>query len=112
MNAPGRTIDTASATPGQRLADAVLDEHGNVLVGAGCELTAGLIRSLSRRGVEHLCIAPDEIAAPDAPDAAALADHHQRATARVAHLFRHATRQGRLNPLMHSVLQHRLEGPA
>lgn len=109
MNAPGRTIDTASAAPGQRLADAVLDEHGNVLVGTGCELTAGLIRSLSRRGVEHLCIAPDEIAAPDA---AALADRHQRATARVAHLFRHATRQGRLNPLMHSVLQLRLEGPA
>jgi hypothetical protein len=97
----------AGAVPGDHLAEAVLDDNGNVLVGAGCELTASLIQSLTRRGVTGLCVA--RAVAAEAVDAVDPAVRHERVLARIAHLFRHATQQERLNPLMHSVLRHRLE---
>ncbi len=105
MNISPHTIALADAEPGERLAEAVVDDNGNVLVGAGCELTAGMIQSMIRRGVKTLCVAR-----PAVIDEAECAARYERARARITHLFRHATKQGRLNPLMHSVLAYRLEG--
>lgn len=102
MNTTHHTIALAGAAAGQRLAEPVLDERGNVLVGADCEITEAVLQALARRGVTELCVARTEVV--DETEAAA---RRARAAARVAHLFRHAMRQGRLNPLMHSVLQYR-----
>ena len=111
MSAAPHTLHTlalASAAPGELMAEAVLDDHGNVLVGVGCELTASLLQALARRGVTTVCIA--RAVAAEAIEQVDSAIRHGRAMERIAHLFRHATQQGRLNPLMHSVLQYRLEG--
>lgn len=110
MNADRHLIALTDAAPGDRLAEPVLDDQGQVLVGAGCELTAGLIQSLARRGVTGLCIARVAAAGLEVEEVCQ-ATRHERASARIAHLFRHTTRQGRVSPLMHSVLQHRLGGP-
>ena len=109
MSTTAHTLALADATPGQHLAEAVLDDHGNVLVAAGCELTASLLQALGRRGVAELCIAHTEAVEPDGPgELVDPAARHAHATERITHLFRHATQQGRLNPLMHSVLQYRI----
>ena len=117
ITAAAHTLALADAVPGQRLAEAVLDDHGQLLVGAGCELTTPLLQALARRGVAELSIAHAAAAEPAEPDdlaepaeAVTPAARHAHAAERIAHLFRHATQQGRLNPLMHSVLQYRLEG--
>lgn len=114
MTGAAHTMALADVAPGQRLADAVLDDRGQVLVGAGCELTNPLLQALARRGVAEVNIAhaaaaePDELAEP--AEAVDPATRNAHATERIAHLFRHATQQGRLNPLMHNMLQYRLEG--
>ena len=121
MNALQHTVSLDAAMAGQRLAGAVLDDRGQVLVNAGSELTLSMVQALLRRGVKQVCVARGDIALRPAqadPQAAANEEaqnvdpqtRRERASARVAHLFRHATQRGQLNPLMHSVLQYRLEG--
>lgn len=42
--------------PGRRLAAALRDEQGQLLMPAGVELSEGTLHSLRRRGVRELCV--------------------------------------------------------
>ena len=44
------------AKPGMKLAKPVLTEKGVVLVGAGIELSEGILRSLENKGVEKVAV--------------------------------------------------------
>ncbi len=58
-----------SARPGMRLAMALLDERGQVLVPAGSVLSASLLDSLLRRGIGSLCVARQAADDPAAGEA-------------------------------------------
>jgi hypothetical protein len=50
------TLPIDALRPGMHLAEALLDERGQVLVPAGCELSDSLLLGLQRRGIEALAI--------------------------------------------------------
>lgn len=49
------------AEPGMVLSEAVLDAHRGVLIPQATALSESMLRSLARRGVEHLFIVDDDI---------------------------------------------------
>lgn len=51
--------------PGIRLAAAVSDSSGKVLLAEGTELTAGLIASLQKRGLSHVPVAVQTPCSPE-----------------------------------------------
>lgn len=97
-----QAIPITQAVAGSVLAEPVLDSRGQVLLGAYATLTDDLIRSLDSRGVSALCVECPKLV--DAVDPQA---QRERAAGRIAHLFRHSTRQGTINPLMPLVARYR-----
>lgn len=102
MTTRRQTVPITQAEPGCVLAEPVLDSHGQVLVAACTTLTTGLIEALGRRGVTALCVE-----CPHPSDEVDLQAGRELAAKRIAHLFRHCTRQGTINPLMHLVIRYR-----
>jgi hypothetical protein len=70
------------AIPGMVLSDALLDNHGNVLLAEGVVLTEGILASLRRHRIATLPIKSDDVSADD--EEAELVRHEQR----LAKLFR------------------------
>ena len=89
MTTAHETLPVTDAVLGRVLAEAVLDDQGQVLLGASTTLTTDLIKSLSRRGVTTLCVQSQSLG--DGPDPQA---QRELAVQRIAYLFRHCTQQG------------------
>lgn len=91
-------------TVGERLAEPVLGDGGNVLLPAGAELTESMLASLQRRGVAMLMVEREV-----AEDPAALEARRQALTAQLDHLFRHAGEGRAVQALYQAVLAFRME---
>ncbi len=101
MNDAIHTVATSALQPGARLAAAVLDASGRVLLPEGAVLDEVAIGGLRRRGVAEV-----RVVVPDATDAEA----YRRALAeRLAILFRHAGESEAAAQLRRVVLDHRTE---
>lgn len=97
-----RTIEVAEAEEGMQLFEDVVDRQGNMLIPAQTALTASLIRSLERRGIETVQVTDDSISAEELEAARA------QAVARIDQLF--AKSRGRASEeLRQAVLAYRTE---
>jgi hypothetical protein len=99
-----RTVFMDEVTPDSVLAEALHDEHGHILLGAGTVLTAALIDSLDRRGVP--CVT---LVGPSADGALDIETRRQQARHAIEALFRHSLRHGQINPLIHLITHYRMD---
>jgi len=90
MTAAYQLMPLADVRSGMVLSDVVRDERGNVLLSKGVVLTATLIASLGRHGIEALAIVAAQDADADAPPPAP--PDHAAIQARLDHLFRNNER--------------------
>lgn len=60
-----RTVELDHAEEGMQLYEAVVDRQGNVLIPGQTALTASLIRSLERRGIETIQVIDDRASAEE-----------------------------------------------
>jgi len=97
-------LPVAQLQPGMRVASALADENGRLLLPAGTELSDAAIASLQRRGIEQVSI---ELEVEDDP--AALERYRQQVTERLDHLFRHAGRDSETMALYRAIAQYRME---
>ena len=104
-------LPLSEAILGSRLAEPVQDAQGNTLLAAGTELTDSVIRSLQRRDIETVCVleAPEAEELDEAARASRLEAERARVKRQVEHLFRHSLQPDQINPLLHLMLQYRLE---
>ena len=97
-----RSVPLDEVEEGAQLYEQVVDRQGNVLLPAGAELSAGLVRSLERRGIEAVIVVDDSISAE------ALAQAREQAGARLDDLFSKSS--GRASAALRQlVLEYRLE---
>lgn len=101
------TLAIADVQPGMRLAEAVVDETGRLLVPDGCELTESLLLSLARRNIAELKISRDVEESPAVREA-----HRARIAGELDVLFRQAGDGEETRALYRAVLAFRLEHPA
>lgn len=97
-------ISVASAIPGMRLAKAVLDDSGRLLVPDGTMLTESLLLGLQRRGVGDLFINQ-----PEEEDPAEREATRARVSRSVAIRFRHAGDGPGSKALQEAILAFRME---
>lgn len=90
--------------PGMRVALAVADAAGRVLLPAGAEITESTIASLRRREIEQVSV---ELEVEDDP--AALEARRQQVVAQLDRLFRRAGQGAETRALYQTVAQYRME---
>lgn len=93
--------------PGMRVAAAVEDASGRVLLPAGAEITESTIASLQRREVESVGV---EVEVEEDP--AAVEAKRQQVAAQLEHLFRRAGDGAETRRLFEVVAQYRLGASA
>jgi len=98
------TLPLSEAVVGLRLAAAVLDEGGHVLVPAGVELSVGMLQGLQRREITEVAV-EREVEEDPAAQAAYLA----KLTTQLDHLFRKAGDSDETRALYQAVLDYRME---
>lgn len=98
------TLPLSEAVAGLRLAAAVLDGAGHVLVPAGAELSAGILQGLQRREIAEVAVERDVEEDP-AAQAACLA----KLAAQLDHVFRKAGDSDETRALYQAVLDYRME---
>lgn len=98
------TLPLSEAAAGMRLAAAVLDEAGHVLVPAGAELSEGMLQGLQRRDVVEVAVEREV-----EEDPAAQAAYRAKLTAQLDHLFRKAGDADETRTLYQAVLDYRME---
>jgi len=98
------TIAIDDAQPGMRLAEAVVDATGQLLVPAGSELTESLLQGLRRREIAELTV-EREIE----EDAAAREARRAKAVEQLDRLFRKAGDGAETRQLYQAILDFRLE---
>ena len=97
-----RTIALEQAEEGMQLFEDVVDRQGNVLIPAQTALTASLVRSLERRGIESVQVIDDSVSSEEIEAARA------QALARLDQLFSRS--HGRASEeLKRAVLAYRTE---
>lgn len=101
------TIAIGEARPGMRLAEAVVDAMGQVLVPAGSELTESMLQGLRRREVAALVV-EREVEEDDAAREARQA----RVAEQLDRLFRKAGDGTETRQLYQAILDFRLEQPS
>lgn len=94
----------ADVQPGMRLAVALSDDAGRMLVPAATEMTEASLESLRRRGISELYIEREEVVDP-----AVLAARRNEIEQRLAVLFRKAGEGAETKALHQAVLAFRLE---
>jgi hypothetical protein len=99
-----KKIPLGQAEPGMQLAAAVCNQRGEVLLQAGCELSASGLSGLRKRGVGHIVV---QMADPRSEDE--LAVERAQVLDRLNLLFRNAGQDQHLASLYHLVLEYRLE---
>lgn len=100
-------LNIGDVLPGMRLAVAVSDDAGRVLVPAAVELTESLLESLRRRGVAELHVEREQ-----SIDPALLAARRAECEARLAQLFRNAGDSAETTALHRAILAFRMENCA
>lgn len=90
--------------PGIRLAAAVSDSAGKVLLAEGAELTPGLIASLQKRGLSHVPVAVQTSCSPEE-----LSAQQEKIRNRIEWLFRNCGNDPLMGRLCEAVLEYRLE---
>lgn len=95
-------LDRAGA--GMRLAAALCNQRGEVLMQAGCELTESALASLRKRRIGHLVVQME-----DARSEEELAAERAGVLDRLSLLFRNAGQDEQLASLHRLVLEYRLE---
>lgn len=98
------TLPLNEAVAGMRLAAAVLDEAGHVLVPAGAELSESMLQGLQRRDVVEVVVEREV-----EEDPAAQAAYRAKLTAQLDHLFRKAGDADETRALYQAVLDYRME---
>jgi hypothetical protein len=101
------TLAIDALVPGMRLAAAVLDAGGQVLLPAGAELTESMLQSLFRRGVAELLVETEAEEDPAIVEARRVALEIQ-----LARLFRNAGDGAETMALYKAILNFRLERAA
>lgn len=91
---------------GMKVAEAVLDDGGRVLVPAGAEVSASMLTSLARREVATIMVEHEVEEDPAQREA-----HRIAVAARLGELFRKAGDGPETRTLYEAVLAHRLENP-
>lgn len=97
-------LAVADLQPGMRVAAAVADAAGRVLLPAGAEITESTIASLQRREIGQVNV---ELEVEDDP--AALEAYRREVTAQLDHLFRKAGQGAETRALYEAVKKYRLE---
>lgn len=99
-----KTLPLGAVSVGMRVAEAVLDTAGQVLVPAGAEINEGILQGLARREIAEIRIECEVEANPAAREAhlAHLASHLDR-------LFRKAGDGEETRLLYRAVLDYRME---
>jgi hypothetical protein len=98
------TIELDDASAGMVLSSVLLDAGGGTLLPKGAELTDSLLTSLRRRGIERIAIVDDRVSEAE------LSVERERASKRLAVLFRKCATQNASTSLQNSILLYRLEG--
>jgi hypothetical protein len=99
-----KQVDMDDAAPGMVLAEAVLDGQNAVLLPAATELTESMLRSLQRRGIEHVFVVDDSVS-PEEWEAEC-----RRVQARLDRLFRICRGKGASDILLGQILEYRTGG--
>ena len=98
------TVAIKDAQPGMRLAMAVMDDSGRVLLPAAALLTDSILQSLQRRNVLQLVIEREEMLDP-----VVLAAHQAEIEQQLARLFRKAGEGEATQALHKAILEFQLE---
>jgi len=98
------TLPLSEAAIGMRLAVAVLDEAGHVLVPAGAELSEGMLQGLQRREIAEVSVEREV-----EEDPATQAAYRAKLTAQLDHVFRKAGDGDETRALYQAVLDYRME---
>ncbi len=106
MNKKHRYVDLHQISPGEILADDLLDKLGHVLLPAGTELTASMLKAIANHDIHQLPLNyvtdPDSVE-PQREDT----DSIEQQLNRVNHLFRHSPREGATETLRNYVESYR-----
>ncbi|KXB28971.1 hypothetical protein AT959_19290 [Dechloromonas denitrificans] len=97
-------LPLSDAVVGLRLAAAVLDEAGHVLVPAGAELSESILQGLQRREIAEISVEHDV-----EEDPAAQAAYRAKLAAQLDHIFRKAGDGDETRALYQAVLDYRME---
>lgn len=92
--------------PGMKVAEAVVDEGGRVLVPVGAEVTESMLAGLGRRDIASIKVEHEV-----EEDPAARAAHRAAITSRLDRIFRKAGDAPETSTLYQAVLEHRMENP-
>ena len=92
--------------PGMKVADAVVDDSGRVLVPAGADVTEAMLASLLRREVVSIKVELEVEEDPAAREA-----HRAMIVSRLDRIFRKAGDAAETRTLYQAVLDHRMENP-
>lgn len=98
------TLTLEQLRPGMRVASALVDEGGLVLLPAGVELSEGTIASLQRREVREVQV---ELEVDDDPEA--VERHRHQVKEKLDRLFRNAGDSSETRGLYEAVAKYRLE---
>lgn len=102
MNKRCKKVEMDDAEPGMVLSEAVLDSQQTVLLPEETVLTDAILRSLQRRGIDHLYIVNDEVSPEE------LEAERQRVQARLDRLFRLSRGKGASDVLYQRIFDYRL----
>lgn len=102
MNNRCKKVEMDDAEPGMVLAEAVLDSQHTVLLPETTELTDSILRSLQRRGIDHLYIVDDDVSTEE------LEAERRRVQARLDRLFRLSRGKGASDALFQRIIDYRL----
>lgn len=105
MNPASQILPLESLRPGMRLAEAIRDRLGNIMLTEGTTLTEVHLAALGQRGIASVLILPERIP-PSDEDIAAM----RRSTEeRLRHIFRKTLDQPGNLKLFETILEYRLE---
>jgi hypothetical protein len=92
--------------PGMKVAEAVVDDGGRVLVPVGAEVTEAMLAGLGRRDIASIKVEHEVEEDPVAREA-----HRAVIVSRLDRIFRKAGDAAETRTLYQAVLDHRLENP-
>jgi hypothetical protein len=101
MNTAFKQLDLDAVSAGMLLWDSVLDAHGGVLLPSGTALTDAMLSSLSRRGIDVVCVKNDDLSEEE------LRAVRERVQLRLDRLFRRCRDCGASAALLERVAAYR-----
>lgn len=105
MNPDGQILPLESLRPGMRLAEAIRDRHGNIMLTENTELTDSHLAALRQRGIASAMVLPERIP-PSDEDLAAM---RQSTEERLRHIFHKTLELPGSRKLFDIILAYRLE---